>query len=97
MPSRRCCDGVIVRRYRPDDFDPVNDLWRRSRLAAFPAAFMAIAAHARALSPSGLRLFTFQVNVSGRAFYEKHGFVIARLGVSPPPESEPDVEYHWRP
>ena len=43
------------------------------------------------------RLFTVQVNVNGRAFYEKHGFVIARLGVSPPPESEPDVEYHWRP
>ena len=147
---------MIVRRYRPEDFDPVNDLWRRSRLAAFPdvqtrtgytaeddrdhfrevvqvkndvwvaevdgrpAAFMAIAgdfidqlyvapehqrrgigaallAHARALSPSGLRLFTFQVNANGRAFYEKHGFVIIRLGVSPPPESEPDIEYHWRP
>jgi GNAT superfamily N-acetyltransferase len=112
---------VIVRRYRPDDFDPVNDLWRRSRLAAFPdvqartghtaeddrdyfrevvqvkndvwvaevhgrpAAFMAIAgdfidqlhvapehqrrglgaallAHARAVSPSGLRA----VHLSGQ-------------------------------
>jgi hypothetical protein len=27
---------VVIRRDRPDDFDPVNDLWRRSRLAAFP-------------------------------------------------------------
>ena len=147
---------MLIRRYRPDDFDSVNDLWRRARLHAFPdfqarkghsaeedrdyfravvqvkndlwvaevdgrpAAFMAIAGdfidhlyvvpehqrrgigqallvHARALSPSGLRLFTFQVNATGRAFYEKNGFVIARLGVSPPPESEPDVEYHWRP
>jgi GNAT superfamily N-acetyltransferase len=147
---------VIIRRYRPDDFDPVTDLWRRARVRAYgefqarkghavevdrdyfrdvvqvrnhlwiaevdeaPAAFMAIAgdfvdqlfvapehqrrgvgaallAHARELSPSGLRLFTFQFNANARAFYEKHGFVVARLGVSPPPESEPDVEYHWRP
>jgi ribosomal protein S18 acetylase RimI-like enzyme len=57
----------------------------------------ALLAHARTLSPAGLRLFTFQINANGRAFYEKNGFVIARLGVSPPPESEPDVEYHWRP
>jgi ribosomal protein S18 acetylase RimI-like enzyme len=147
---------VLIRRYRPDDFDSVNDLWRRARLHAFPdfearkghsaeedrdyfravvqvkndlwvaevdgrpAAFMAIAGdfidqlyvapehqrqglgtallgHARELSPSGLRLFTMQFNTNARAFYEKHGFVVARLGVSPPPESEPDVEYHWRP
>jgi len=147
---------VIIRRYRPEDFDPVNDLWRRARLHAYgdfqarkghtaeedrtyfrevvqvkhdlwvadiderPAAFMAIAgdfvdqlfvapehqrrglgaallAHARRLSPQGLRLFTFQFNANARAFYEKNGFTVARLGVSPPPVSEPDVEYHWRP
>ena len=147
---------MLIRRYGPDDFDPVNDLWRRARVRAYgdfqtrkghtaeqdrdyfrgvvqvkndlwvaevdgrPAAFMAIAgdfidqlfvapehqqrgvgaallAHARGLSPSGLRLFTFQFNANARAFYEKNGFVVARLGVSPPPESEPDVEYHWRP
>jgi GNAT superfamily N-acetyltransferase len=147
---------VRIRRYRPEDFEPVTDLWRRARVHAYgdfqvrkghtveedrdyfrrviqvkndlwvaeiderPAAFMAIAgdfvdqlfvapelqrrglgaallAHARGLSPVGLRLFTFQVNADARAFYEKHGFVVARLGVSPPPESEPDVEYHWRP
>ena len=57
----------------------------------------ALLAHARGLSPSGLRLYTFQFNGNARAFYEKHGFVVACLGVSPPPESEPDVEYHWRP
>ena len=57
----------------------------------------ALIAHARELSPSGLRLFTFQINHDGRAFYESQGFVVARLGVSPPPESEPDVEYRWHP
>jgi len=145
-----------IRRFREEDFDEVNGLWRRARLQAFPefqarkghtaeedrhyfrkvvqvkhelwvgevdgvtAAFMAIAGdfidqlyvdpahqgrgigralldHARQLSPTGLRLFTFQSNARGRAFYEKNGFVLARLGVSPPPESEPDAEYRWRP
>jgi hypothetical protein len=32
-----------------------------------------------------------------RSFYEKQGFVAVYSGVSPPPESEPDVEYRWRP
>lgn len=57
----------------------------------------ALLAHARTLSPAGLRLFTLQFNANACAFYEKHGFVVARVGVSPPPESEPDVEHHWRP
>jgi ribosomal protein S18 acetylase RimI-like enzyme len=146
--------SVHIRPYRPADFAPVNDLWRRARLRAFPdflarkghtaeedrayfrnvilvkhavwvaevdgraVGFMAISgdfidqlyvdpgdqrrgvggrliAHARTLSPSGLRLFTFRENAAGRAFYEKHGFVATRFGVSPPPESEPDVEYVW--
>ena len=146
----------VVRRYRPDDFDAVNDLWRRARLDAVPdfqarkghtaeedrayfrnvvlvkndvwvldvggrpAAFMAIAGdfidqlyvdpghqrrglgtvlltYARTLSPAGLRLYTLQVNTGAQAFYAKRGFVLVRAGVSPPPESEPDLEYHWRP
>lgn len=52
---------------------------------------------ARELSPSGLRLYTFQKNVRARAFYERHGFKAVRFGRSPAPENEPDVEYHWRP
>ena len=53
----------------------------------------ALLEHAIALSPAGLRLFTHQKNVGARRFYEKHGFEAVRFGVSPPPESEPDVEY----
>ncbi len=52
---------------------------------------------AKRKSPEHLWLYTLQVNTGARAFYEKHGFVIKKFGVSPPPESEPDVEYHWRP
>ena len=52
---------------------------------------------ARELSPEHVWLYTLQVNVNARAFYEKNGFVAEKFGVSPPPESEPDVEYHWRP
>ena len=47
-------------------------------------------------SPEHVWLFTLQVNTNGRAFYEKNGFVAEKFGVSPAPESEPDVEYHWR-
>ncbi|MEM7130650.1 MAG: GNAT family N-acetyltransferase [Chloroflexota bacterium] len=54
-------------------------------------------AHAKTLSPSGVELCTHVKNVNACVFYEKQGFVAVRYGVSPPPESEPDVEYHWRP
>ena len=51
---------------------------------------------AREQSSERLRLYTFQKNLSARAFYEKHGFQAVRYGFSPAPEHEPDVEYHWR-
>lgn len=51
---------------------------------------------AREQSPDHLWLYTLQVNVNARAFYEKNGFIAEKFGISPPPESEPDVEYHWR-
>src|SRR5262245_17399603 len=147
---------LSIHAYRPEDFTPVNDLWRRARMAAFPdvqarkghtaeedrsyfrtviltknavfvaeaagrvVGFMAIAgdfidqlyvdpdcqrqgvgasliSSAKALSPSGLHLFTFETNASGRAFYEKHGFKATGFGISPPPESEPHVAYRWTP
>jgi ribosomal protein S18 acetylase RimI-like enzyme len=57
----------------------------------------ALIKHAMELSPTGLELHTHQRNLAARSFYEKHGFVAVRFGVSPSPEREPDVEYHWRP
>jgi ribosomal protein S18 acetylase RimI-like enzyme len=53
--------------------------------------------HAKALCPDGLALYTHQENHGARAFYERHGFVAVKFGISPPPESAPDVEYHWHP
>jgi putative acetyltransferase len=53
--------------------------------------------HARKLSPRHLWLYTLQVNLNARAFYEKNGFVITKFGVSQPPENEPDVKYEWFP
>lgn len=50
---------------------------------------------ARTLSPQHLWLYTLQENVNARAFYEKNGFVVTKLGISPPPENEPDVKYEW--
>lgn len=52
--------------------------------------------HAKAQSSDHLWLFTLQVNSGARAFYERYGFTAEKFGVSPAPESEPDVEYHWR-
>lgn len=52
--------------------------------------------YARQLSPDHLWLYTLQINMDARAFYEKNGFTAEKFGISPPPESEPDVEYHWR-
>ena len=52
---------------------------------------------AKQLSPQGLELHTHVENVAARALYERHGFKAVRFGTSPPPESAPDVEYHWRP
>lgn len=52
-------------------------------------------AKAKELSPASLWLHTHQQNLQARAFYEKHGFRVARFGISPPPESAPDVEYRW--
>jgi ribosomal protein S18 acetylase RimI-like enzyme len=68
--------------------DPAH--WRRgwgSRLVEF----------AKSVSPSGLELHTHQENLAARTLYEKHGFLAVKFGMSPPPESAPDVEYHWRP
>ena len=50
---------------------------------------------AREHSPEHIWLYTLQINANARTFYEKNGFLAERFGVSPEPESEPDVEYHW--
>src|SRR5690242_12533551 len=52
--------------------------------------------YARTLSPKHIWLYTLQINLNARAFYEKNGFIPEKFAISPPPESEPDVEYHWR-
>lgn len=52
--------------------------------------------HAREISPEHVWLYTLQVNANARSFYEKNDFIAEKFGVSPAPESEPDVEYHWR-
>jgi len=53
--------------------------------------------HARTLSPRRLWLYTLQINLNARAFYEINGFKAIEFGISPAPESEPDVKYEWLP
>ena len=57
----------------------------------------ALITQAKTLSPAGVQLHTHQKNDQARAFYEQHGFRAVKFGISPPPESEPDIEYHWTP
>ncbi len=48
--------------------------------------------------PAGFDLYTFQVNVGARRFYERHGLVVVALGDgSGNEEGQPDVRYAWRP
>ena len=48
--------------------------------------------------PTGLALWTFQVNASARLFYERHGFVAAECTDGyRNEERESDIRYVWRP
>jgi GNAT superfamily N-acetyltransferase len=58
----------------------------------------ALVDHAKRLSPTGLGLYTFQVNERARRFYGHHGFVADAFGDgSGNEERQPDVHYQWRP
>ncbi|CEJ82035.1 hypothetical protein VHEMI02127 [[Torrubiella] hemipterigena] len=51
---------------------------------------------AKELSPEKLTLYTFQVNVRARAFYEGHGFTVVDFNDgSRNEENEPDILYQW--
>ncbi|MER6534956.1 GNAT family N-acetyltransferase [Streptomyces sp900105755] len=53
---------------------------------------------AKERSPSGLTLWTFQVNKPAHRFYERHGFAaVEHTDGSTNEEREPDVRYVWRP
>ena len=51
---------------------------------------------AKEREPSGLQLWTFQVNGPAQRFYERHGFVaVERTDGADNQEREPDVRYRW--
>ena len=52
---------------------------------------------AKELRPGGLELYTHLENRKARSFYENRGFEAIEFGISPPPESMPDVKYRWTP
>jgi GNAT superfamily N-acetyltransferase len=54
-------------------------------------------AHAKVLRPQRLWLVTLRRNLRACRFYEERGFAVTGFGISPPPESEPDVNYEWLP
>jgi GNAT superfamily N-acetyltransferase len=52
---------------------------------------------AKTLRPHGPKMHAHQEDHAARQLYETPGFRAVEFGLSPPPESAPDVEYHWRP
>ena len=53
---------------------------------------------AKALSPSGLQLWTFESNTSAQAFYAHHGFTVAeQTNGAGNEERQPAVRMVWRP
>ena len=50
---------------------------------------------AKEIFPDGIHLKTHQLNKRAAVFYEKRGFRAVAFGVSPAPESMPDIEYRW--
>jgi GNAT superfamily N-acetyltransferase len=50
---------------------------------------------AKARQPSGLQLWTFQVNARARRFYESHGFGAVEETEDSNQERQPDVRYVW--
>jgi GNAT superfamily N-acetyltransferase len=66
--------------------------WRGQGIGA------ALVALAKRRNPTGLQLWTFQVNGPARRFYERLGFVAVELtDGSVNDEREPDVRYAWTP
>jgi ribosomal protein S18 acetylase RimI-like enzyme len=95
----RCCVWVAQRSGHLCGMLALEAPWIR-QLAVFPQAQRQgvgtlLLRSAREASPGELRLFTFKRNVAARAFYAKHGFAPLAFGISPAPESEPDVELRW--
>lgn len=53
---------------------------------------------AKSLRPTGLDVYTFQVNTGARRFYERHGFRVVDLDDGARnEEGQPDVRYRWSP
>lgn len=52
---------------------------------------------AKERQPAGLQLWTFQVNVGARRFYERHGFrAVEMTHGAGNEEGQPDVRYAWQ-
>ena len=88
-------DGVIVALLVLED-DWIDQLYVEPDLTGrgVGSELMEVAKRAR---PSGLRLWTFEVNVRARRFYQRHGFVATGSSAGDNEEGAPDVRYEWSP
>ena len=87
---------------RPLGYIALHDAWVEQLYIA-PDAWRrgigtALLNHAKALRPSGLHLWCFQVNAAAQAFYLRQGFRVARLtDGAANEEREPDMLFVWGP
>jgi GNAT superfamily N-acetyltransferase len=89
-------DDVIVGIMALDDTD-IAQLYLDPRWRGRGIGDLLIA-HAKSRRPSGLGLWTFQVNAGARRFYERHGFAeVMRTDGARNEEREPDVRLEWTP
>jgi ribosomal protein S18 acetylase RimI-like enzyme len=51
---------------------------------------------AKQISAKGLKLTTLQQNIHAHHFYEKHGFLVGKMGMNPI-NGHPNIEYFWNP
>ena len=89
-------DGTVVGFMSLTD-DMLDQLYLRPEATGRGTGSRLIAL-AKSRRPTGLDLYTFQVNKGARRFYERHGFEAIWFGDgSANEEHQPDVRYHWEP
>jgi ribosomal protein S18 acetylase RimI-like enzyme len=93
-----CVLGFLaIRRSRQNGWETLEKLYVEPD-AQNGGVGTALLGKAKELRPDGFVLWVFQKNTGARRFYERHGFVLARLtDGAENMEHEPDALYKWTP
>ncbi len=83
----------MIRQFNTSNEARVAEIWLKAGRDEYTylPQFQALVQYARKKNRTGLELYTHQQNSRACNFYEKLGFEAVKYGISPPPESVPDV------